>query len=50
MRYRFIDAEKAHHQVNRLCNMLAVSRFGYDAWSSRPASKRTSEDMVLLPI
>lgn len=48
MRYRFIDAEKAHHQVNRLCRMLAVSRSGYYAWSSRPASKRAREDMVLL--
>ena len=48
MRYRFIDAEKAHHQVNRLCRLLAVSRSGYYAWSSRPASKRAREDRVLL--
>lgn len=48
MRYRFIDAEKAHHQVNRLCRLMSVSRSGYYAWSSRPISRRAREDMVLL--
>ncbi len=48
MRYRFIDAEKEYHQVSRLCSILAVSRSGYYAWSSRPASKRATEETVLL--
>ncbi len=48
MRYRFIDAEKAYHQVGHLCALLEVSRSGYYAWRKRPASKRSREDLVLL--
>lgn len=44
MRYRFIHVERAHHQVGRLCSLLEVSRSGYYAWRSRPASKRSRED------
>lgn len=48
MRYQFIDAEKAHFPIRRLCALLQVSRAGYYAWRSRPISKRAREDMVLL--
>jgi len=48
MRYRFIDAEKAHHSVQRLCYCMGVSRSGYYAWRCRPASQRMKDDMVLL--
>jgi len=48
MRYRFINAERAHYQVDRLCALFEVSRSGYYAWRTRPASKRSREDLVLL--
>jgi putative transposase len=43
----FIEAEKAHHSVARLCRVLGVSRSGYYAWRERPASARTRNDHVL---
>jgi putative transposase len=48
MRYRFIDAKKADHQVVRLCALMQVSRSGYYAWASKVASTRQRQDMVLL--
>lgn len=48
MRYRFIDTEKAYHQVGRLCDMMQVSRSGYYAWAGRGTSARQRHDMVLL--
>jgi putative transposase len=46
--YRLIDAEKAHHQVSRLCRVLGVARAGYYAWASRPPSARAVADAALL--
>ena len=46
-RFAFIDREKAHHDVTVLCRLLKVSRSGYYAWRSRPASARTVADEVL---
>ena len=45
--YRLIDAEKAHHQVSRLCRVLGVARAGDDAWASRPPSQQMLEDAYL---
>jgi putative transposase len=45
--YRLIDAERAHHQVSRLCRVLGVARAGYYAWASRPPSQRTLDDAYL---
>jgi putative transposase len=45
--YRLIEAEKAHHQVSRLCRVLGVARAGYYAWASRLPSARTVEDQAL---
>lgn len=47
MRFAFIDAEKAHHRINRLCANLGVSRQGYYAWRDRPPSARTRADTEL---
>ncbi len=46
-RYRFIEAEKAHHSVSLMCRVLKVSRAGYYAWRQRGPSHRTQEDATL---
>lgn len=46
-RFTFLDREKATHDVAVLCRLLKVSRCGYYAWRSRPASKRAVADGVL---
>jgi putative transposase len=46
-RLRFIDAEKAHYPVNRLCRLVDVSRAGYYAWLRRRPSTRAQADAVL---
>lgn len=47
MRFAFIDAEKAHHDVSILCRVLRVQRSGYYAWCSRGESTRAVEDRRL---
>ncbi len=48
MRYRFIEAEKAHYPVGMLCRVLAVTRSGFYAWRRRPASGRRCQDQWML--
>jgi len=48
MRFKLIDEAKKEFPVHRLCDVLGVSKSGYFAWKSRPASRRQGEDMVLL--
>lgn len=55
MRFRFIDAEKAHYPISVLCRnpisvlcrTLEVSRAGYYAWCGRGPSQRAREDVRL---
>ena len=42
MKFAFIDAEKATWPVDTLCAVLGVSRSGYYAWTTRPASPRAA--------
>lgn len=50
MRFRFIQEYDKRFGVQRLCELLAVSRSGYYAWRERPPSKRAREDQLLLPL
>jgi transposase InsO family protein len=47
MRFRFIEAEKAHYPIRLLCRCLAVSRSGYYAWRTRSPSARVQKDARL---
>ncbi len=47
MRFAFIKAEKAHHHVSLLCDVLGVSRQGFYAWLLRRPSQRQRRDVLL---
>jgi len=47
MTFRLIEAERAEHPVSRLCKVLGVSRVGFYAWRTRPASARKQRDREL---
>ena len=47
MRFRFVEAEKAHYPIRLLCRCLSVSRSGYAAWRQRDPSPRVQEDARL---
>lgn len=47
MRFAFIDAEKARHNISILCRVLQVQRSGYYAWLDRDESARAKDDLVL---
>ena len=47
MRFAFIEAEKAHHSVQRMCRVLQVSRSGYYAHQGRGPSERKQRDAEL---
>ncbi len=47
MRYRFVREHRNQFQVNTMCRVLEVSRSGYYAWRSRPASNREIENKAL---
>ena len=47
MRFRFVEAEKAHYPIRLMCRCLAVSRSGYYAWRRRPPSVRVKQDARL---
>ena len=48
MRFRFIEEHRETFEVGVLCRALEVSRSGYYAWKSRPASDRERENVELL--
>jgi hypothetical protein len=48
-RYRFIEAEKAAHDIVTMCRVLKVSRSAYYAWCAGP-SHRDVEDAYLINV
>ena len=48
MSFALIDAKKADVPVEIACAVLNVSVSGFYAWKTRPASKRQTDDMILL--
>jgi putative transposase len=48
MKYAFINEERANHSVQRLCEVLKVSRSGYNDWLNREPSKRAVANQQLL--
>lgn len=44
MIYAFIEQMCHDYPVVRLCQVLGVSKSGYDAWRARPASQHERED------
>jgi putative transposase len=48
VRYQFIDTQRPFHRLVCLCAVLRVSRSGYYAWRTRPASARAQANAWLL--
>lgn len=49
-RYEFIDAQKAHYPLVKMCTWLGVSRSGFYEWLDRPesATARRRQELCLL--
>ena len=47
MKFAWIQAEKAHYPVQKLCRWLAVTPSGFYAWCKRPESARARRDRAL---
>jgi putative transposase len=48
MRFRFIEDRRADYPVTILCDVLGVSAAGYYAWRSRPESRRSAANRILV--
>ena len=44
MKFAWIQAEKAHYPVRKLCRWLAVTPSGFYAWCKRPESAHAIRD------
>jgi putative transposase len=47
VKFAWIQAEKAHYPVHKLCRWLAVTPSGFYAWCTRPESARAARDRAL---
>jgi putative transposase len=47
VKFAWIQAEKAHYPIHKLCRWLAVTPSGFYAWRQRPASARATRDRRL---
>ena len=48
MRYGFIWEHRKRFKVQRMCDVMEVSRSGYYSWLARPVSQRAREDRQLM--
>ena len=48
MRFQFVEEYRRELPVNRMCEVLEVSRSGYYAWHTRPPSEREMANQRLL--
>lgn len=48
MKYEFIDQQREHFPVSRLCQVLEVSVSGYYAWRKQPLSQREMANQALV--
>ena len=48
MKYACIQAHDQEFRVGRMCRVLEVSRSGYDAWRTRPLSRRSQANRQLV--
>ena len=48
LRYQFVKGQRQYFSVTALCRVMQVSPSGFYAWRSRPESRRSHEDRVLL--
>ena len=47
MKYAFVQAHRQQHTLQRLFEVLEISRSGYHAWLGRPQSHRSAENRRL---
>ena len=47
MKFAWIQTEKAHYPIRKLCRWLAVTPSGFYAWCKRPESARLKRDRTL---
>jgi transposase InsO family protein len=50
VKFRFMDAEKAHYPMTLMCRVLKVSRSGYYAWARRPAARQLRDEALAVRI
>ena len=47
MKFAWIQTQKAHYPIHKLCRWLAVTPSGYYAWCQRPESAHATRDRTL---